>query len=135
MPRPGGTVRTTAHRPLSGDYGIDDDDDEFETVTTSDLKSLRKKVLQAELERKRIDVEKRRWEFERLQKENEVVELELVEQFISRWFTEGRNILDGLPVKLKRFGPEVFDAADQEMRYAIHAIHKKSLRLVEIRDD
>ena len=64
-----------------------------------------------------------------------MVELEEVEEFISRWFAEARNILLTVPVKLKRFGQDVSAAADQEMRLALHAIHKKSLTLVELRDD
>ena len=64
-----------------------------------------------------------------------LVELDDVEEFISKWLAEARNIFKTLPVKLKRFGLDVARAADQEVDLALHAVRKKSEQLVELRRD
>lgn len=85
---------------------------------------------------RRKDADARIKEIQALKAENEgLVELDEVEEFISTWLAEARNILKAVPVKMRRFGLEVSGALDQELDLALHAIRKKSERLVELRRD
>lgn len=65
----------------------------------------------------------------------DMVDLHLVEEFVSTWLAEARNIFQSIPVKLKRFGPDVSKAMSQEIDFALHAIVKKSERMVKLRRD
>ena len=65
----------------------------------------------------------------------DLVELSEVEEFLTGFLAETRNIILAVPVKLKRFGQDVADASSQELNLALHAIRKKMERLVEIRSD
>lgn len=102
--------------------------------STRMLFEAREKTLLAESRKK--DAEARIKEMQAMRLENSaLIDLDTVDEFMTAWLTMARNVLLTVPVKLKRFGDDVSDAATKEISLALHAIRKRSEKLTDLRKD
>jgi len=65
----------------------------------------------------------------------DIVELDRVESFLTELFAAARKRFMRIPVKLKRFGPDVQKACLQQIELELHAVKKQAERLIDLRDE
>jgi hypothetical protein len=65
----------------------------------------------------------------------DVVELPVVENFLTQLFSDARKRLQRIEKKAQRFGPAVQRFIRQEIELTLHGIHKDAERLVDLRED
>ena len=128
-----GTLTASGRTAVANPPEIEDED-KVQLSLLDEASSAKLRSLKADAQKKEADARIKHFQALRIEN-NDIVDLDRVEAFLTELFAEARKQLLRVPQKMRRFGDDAVKACRQEIELRLHGIRKVSDRLSDLRED